>query len=256
MQHSRRAADIPRSHSSYAVSVLAGRTTAAALSTLAAILLLYAMISLELFSSPSPRALFASEGGTLASGVRYTRHRSSPDFTVQDLLAALESGGSARDEMSALLRGSRFAAYFFECRPFTSGSYSTQPFEFVLVETSFGGGDDVDLEAFKDHFAGCEEGSGAVDFASLGGDAQLISPCPSHADKGAYAHLAAFVRRAPALQVDALWRRGALAIRAALGSSRGKPLWLSTSGKGVSYLHLRVDSRPKYYAFPEYKVFV
>lgn len=31
------------------------------------------------------------------------------------------------------------------------------------------------------------------------------------------------------------------------------PLWVSTSGLGVSWLHVRLDSRPKYYTYAPYK---
>lgn len=31
------------------------------------------------------------------------------------------------------------------------------------------------------------------------------------------------------------------------------PFWLSTAGMGVSWLHVRLDERPKYYRFQEYR---
>jgi len=37
--------------------------------------------------------------------------------------------------------------------------------------------------------------------------------------------------------------------------ANGNPRWLSTSGLGVSYLHVRIDKRPKYYSFDEYRNF-
>ncbi len=32
-----------------------------------------------------------------------------------------------------------------------------------------------------------------------------------------------------------------------------KPVWISTAGTGVPFLHVRFDSRPKYYSWDEYK---
>jgi len=32
-----------------------------------------------------------------------------------------------------------------------------------------------------------------------------------------------------------------------------KPVWLSTAGAGVSWLHVRLDDRPKYYGFGPYR---
>jgi hypothetical protein len=35
--------------------------------------------------------------------------------------------------------------------------------------------------------------------------------------------------------------------------TRPLPLWVSTSGLAVPWLHLRLDARPKYYGFEPYK---
>jgi hypothetical protein len=32
-----------------------------------------------------------------------------------------------------------------------------------------------------------------------------------------------------------------------------KPVWLSTAGGGVAWLHVRLDDRPKYYAHAPYR---
>ena len=68
-----------------------------------------------------------------------------------------------------------------------------------------------------------------------------------------FAHLAAFVRGAPAQQRHVLWQRVADAMMRRLS---GQPVWLSTAGAGVSWLHVRLDDRPKYYSFSEYRRFV
>ena len=71
----------------------------------------------------------------------------------------------------------------------------------------------------------------------------MVVPCPL-ADPSAYGHLAAFIRHAPEEQRDALWRRIGEAMAQRVGM---KPVWLSTAGAGVSWLHVRLDDRPKYY---------
>jgi hypothetical protein len=65
-----------------------------------------------------------------------------------------------------------------------------------------------------------------------------------------YGHLAAFVRGAPAEQREALWRTVGDALSRRLGA---KPVWLSTAGAGVSWLHVRLDDRPKYYGHAPYR---
>jgi hypothetical protein len=88
-----------------------------------------------------------------------------------------------------------------------------------------------------------------VAFANLRGDALLVVPCPA-GDAGAYGHLAAFVREAPEAQRDALWREVGEAMARRVGA---RPVWLSTAGAGVSWLHVRLDDRPKYYGHEPYR---
>ena len=88
-----------------------------------------------------------------------------------------------------------------------------------------------------------------VTFANLGRDAILVVPCPV-AEFSAYGHLAAFVRFAPEQQRHALWKSVGAAMAGRVGA---KPVWLSTAGAGVSWLHVRLDDRPKYYGFGSYR---
>ena len=87
-------------------------------------------------------------------------------------------------------------------------------------------------------------------FANLGKDATLVVPSPISPDT-AYTHIAAFVRHAPAEQVDALFMK--LANEVIASHVHSEPRWISTSGLGVYWLHVRIDSRPKYYQHAPYK---
>ncbi|PQO41725.1 DUF6940 family protein [Blastopirellula marina] len=86
-------------------------------------------------------------------------------------------------------------------------------------------------------------------FSNLGGNALLIVPTPV-ADSAAYPHLAAFTRQAPRLQRASLWRSVGSAFANRIGT---KPVWLSTAGAGVPWLHVRLDDRPKYYSYSPYR---
>jgi len=122
------------------------------------------------------------------------------------------------------------------------------PFEFVVVDSP-----ELAARADPDPFAGHFRQTGkrlVVSFANLGGDAELIVPCPRSGDAGVYTHLARFVRGAPPAQQRALWHAVGLAMERRVGD---RPVWLSTAGGGVAWLHVRLDDDPKYYAHAPYR---
>jgi hypothetical protein len=122
----------------------------------------------------------------------------------------------------------------------------SRPFEFVLPDSP-GLAQHPDPQAFAEHFAAADKE--VVAFPNLGKDAILVVPCPI-IEPSAYGHLAAFARLAPESQRHALWRQVGEAMERRVG---GKPVWLSTAGAGVSWLHVRLDDRPKYYGFGPYR---
>ena len=63
------------------------------------------------------------------------------------------------------------------------------------------------------------------------------------------------MRGAPAAQHDALWKQVGAALRRELDARGGRPTWLSTEGSGVPWLHVRLDSYPKYYHTAAYRSF-
>ena len=135
----------------------------------------------------------------------------------------------------------------------TSATMASTPFEFILNDSpGLAQVSDGEPESFAEYLAeGC--GSTSVcSFYNLGRDALLVSPCEI-GPRGAHAHMANFVRAAPAAQVGTLWRRvGEALARRVEEVGRDTPVWTSTSGLGVYWLHVRLDSRPKYYTFAPY----
>src|SRR5262249_55914637 len=146
---------------------------------------------------------------------------------------------------TSLLAAAPYAAFRWETPPVTAASVS-QPFEFVLLDRP-GLAQRPEPKAFAEHYA--RSVAGVAIFPNLGGDAILVVPCPL-APPSAYGHLAAFVRLAPASQQHALWRSVGEAMAGRIGE---RPVWLSTAGAGVSWLHVRLDDRPKYYGHGLYR---
>ena len=83
----------------------------------------------------------------------------------------------------------------------------------------------------------------------MNSDAILVVPRPV-GPVTAYGHLASFVRNAPDSQKHSLWRLVGELMERGLGPT---PVWLSTAGAGVSWLHVRLDQRPKYYGHARYR---
>lgn len=147
------------------------------------------------------------------------------------------------------LSAAPYRAYFFEL-PALSRKTLAKPFECVLVNNTQLLKAPVDHECFAEYFRDDEL---VVDFNNLGGDACLIAPCPPcnpQSDVNHYSHLAAFSRLATMSQQHALWQRVGKLVTDKISD---QPLWLSTSGLGVAWLHLRLDKTPKYYSYPPYR---
>ena len=143
------------------------------------------------------------------------------------------------------LRQVPFDAYCWECPP-VHASNRARPFECVFISSPSLARMPVDAGAFAEHFRDDRE---VVTFGNLGGDALLVAPCPEESGRD-FSHLASFTKTAsPSLQ-QALWSEVGHALESRIGA---RPIWLSTAGHGVAWLHVRIDSRPKYYSHAPYR---
>ena len=183
-------------------------------------------------------------GRVLRAGIK----RDGKPVSYAEVLELWQSDDSFRAFFNALLADAPYRAYLWETPPITRAT-GTRDFECVLVDSPALAGMTPDPEAFAGHFEAAGAGANVAAFTNLGGDGFLVAPTP-RAPLAAYPHLAAFVREAPVAQQQAFWHAvgGHLSDRLS-----ERPLWLSTNGLGVAWLHVRLDSRPKYYAFAPYR---
>jgi hypothetical protein len=170
---------------------------------------------------------------------------SSP-VSFAEVLRRWQQDADFRSVFLAVLADAPFSAFRWETPPLTTAT-ADRPFEFVLLDSPELA-TDPDPDAFAEHFLGATAG-GVVAFPNLGNDAILVVPCPN-GPLSAYGHLGAFVRQAPEPQKHALWAVVGAAMQRRLGD---QPVWLSTAGAGVSWLHVRLDDRPKYYGYRPYR---
>jgi len=146
-----------------------------------------------------------------------------------------------------LLTETPYPAIRWETPPMTIHSMD-QPFEFVVINSPELTGS-TDRTTFRDLFDQIPAG-GVGAFPNLGGDAIMVLPGPIDTRSG-YGHLLSFLNTAPTSQLHSFWQLvGESAVRR-LGH---QPLWLNTAGGGVSWLHVRLDDKPKYYVYKPYKM--
>jgi len=184
-----------------------------------------------------------------SSALRYVPQRDEKALPYREALRLWQHDESFRTFFTTILRDSPFAGYRWETPPITSTT-ADRSFEFVLLDAPRIDRT-PDTRSFAEQFRSARGGERVIAFSNLGNDAVLVVPLPSDQRPAAdYVHLAAFVRRASAEQVHELWRVVGAAMEARLSD---QPVWLSTAGMGVAWLHVRLDSRPKYYGFDEYR---
>ena len=183
-------------------------------------------------------------GGTRRIAVATGQRR----LSFGEVVGGWRDDSNFRDFFNDLLASASPPAWFWEMPPLTRSILGTS-FECVQVPSAALAGVRADPAPFAAPFSGCD-GVGAVGFANLGGDAWLVAPCPRDDSRSACAHFADFVRGAPRNQRDALWRMVGESVVQRLGNA---PLWVSTSGLGVYWVHVRLDSRPKYYTHAPYR---
>lgn len=178
----------------------------------------------------------------------YALHRAGAPLTYGDALRRLAGDADFRACLTALIADSGYVALRWETPPIRRTTLD-RAFEFVLVddpclETA------PEPEVFEGYFAELPAATTVRAVSNLGRTGLLIVP-RRLGDPRVYTHFVAFLRSAPAEQVDALWQCVAAT---ALGAIAEEPLWVSTAGGGVAWLHVRIERMPKYYNYRPYAI--
>lgn len=191
--------------------------------------------------------MWKTEISDIAAGRRYRILDDGSSLSFRQLFELLNSSDDFADWYSDTLAAFETAAFNWEFPPLSNSTFDDDS-EFVLIDAPLLARLPPDPTPFASQFESCP-GQDVVVFPNLGGDAILVVPCPL-GPAAAYPHLAAFLRLAARAQIRALWRVTAETLLHRIGEA---PIWLSTAGTGVAWLHLRLDSRPKYYRHRPYR---
>jgi len=193
--------------------------------------------------------MLASRSKQLANGrvIQFAIEHGAVPVSFAEVIHRWQNDPDFRAYFIGLLSTSPFPAFRWETPPITRAT-ADRPFEFVLLDSP-----EIalapDPAPFAEHFRKMGPG-GVVAFPNLGRDAILIVPCPDDLLSD-YGHLASYLRNSPQPQQHLLWKSVGAAMQRRLGS---KPVWLSTAGGGVAWLHVRLDDRPKYYGYAPYRM--
>ena len=137
-------------------------------------------------------------------------------------------------------------AFFWEHPPLVAELLDEQ-YEVVLHEASSFEDRQPNEQAFAAHFAADQA---VAVFDNLGKNARLIVPAKIGTSE-IYKHLGVFLANADKAQVRSLLQETGRQVLKSL--ENGQRIWLNTSGLGVIWLHVRLDTRPKYYKTKAYK---
>jgi hypothetical protein len=176
------------------------------------------------------------------------RRRGAGVLTWRDVIELWQGDAAFRDCFTAALGEAPYEHFFFETPALTELSVA-EPFECVVVDAPQLAHCVAEADTFAAHIGDGRGTDGARTFPNLGGDAWLVAPC-ENGPLDHYAHLAKFVREANSAQRHSFWKEVGRAVERRLG---GEPIWLNTEGTGVHWLHMRLDSAPKYYVHEPYR---
>ena len=153
-------------------------------------------------------------------------------MTWEDVIKSLiDDIDTFKYKLIRVLLSIEYKAYFWECDKIILKN----PFRFAIFDSKTLSERKQDTEAFKGKIK-CSKN--VISFLSL--DKEILLICPCHKTISAdYTSLATFSRTVSIKQQCSFWKK--------VGKSIKEGDWVSTSGLGVSWLHIRVSSKPKYY---------
>lgn len=191
---------------------------------------------------------FVAAVSDIPAGRKYRIIRDDSRLSFRELFELLRSSEDFADWYSNTLAEFAATAFYWELPPLTDSTIDDEA-EFVLIDAPLLARFPPDAAPFASQFDNRPR-EDVIVFPNLGGDATLVVPSPN-GPIDYYPHLATFLRQADKNQIRELWR---VLTETVLTHLSETPLWVSTAGGGVAWLHLRLDSRPKYYSHRPYAV--
>lgn len=155
-------------------------------------------------------------------------------------------------QIMASLKNCPFEEYYLEFNPVSYNNSEETLFEYVLIKTSgFNSNSNINVFGSKQLNT---NSSNIYVFPNISNTSILISPHYNHNyDINTYAHIGSFMKSENLIQQFNLLQKMFMVYKELLNANPQKKFWLSTHGKGVAWLHIRIDSVSKYITWNKYK---
>lgn len=146
-----------------------------------------------------------------------------------------------------------FDEYYLEFSPVENNFIDVVTFEFVIIKT-YGFSINADINTFGSNNLNSNNPNIYI-FPSLSKTSILLSPHYMHNyDINIYSHIGSFMKSNNFVQQYNLVKIMFIVYHNQLVSNPHKNFWLSTHGKGVAWLHIRIDPTSKYTSWNPYKI--
>ncbi len=172
-------------------------------------------------------------------------------FSWKSIFEIVNINKSFVQSLVNILYSNPFDEYYLEFSPVSFSTLDSTVFEFVIIKTS-GFGINAEIDKFNDLNTNSNE---IKVFPNLNRDSILISPCYNRTKNiNDYIHIGKFIKSSiDSEQKNKLFDTMFAVYKKELEKTPNKKLWASTHGKGVAWLHLRIDPEPKYISWTNYK---
>jgi hypothetical protein len=152
--------------------------------------------------------------------------------------------------------GKGIPGFYWECVP-VSNATQAKPFEFVLIPCVFQ--QPFNSKCFDDKRRKTD--GAPISFKNLGKDADLIIPTiptnQHNTSATAFQHfrqIGSFMLKEDKQRSTALWKQVARTFKDQLNNiNPNHSIWMSTDGRSEAWLHFRLDTKPKYTKYVEFR---
>lgn len=193
---------------------------------------------------------FTVEKIDLVTGIKYKIFNDGRQLTWREVLY---SENNKIIEILISILKSYPRSFFWELPPVKPSLLDSSLFEMVLINND-SNNDEADNFPFYKQIISSKDTVNM--FRNLSGDALLFIPAGKFVREKStnYANIYTFLKTAENKEAIDFFSKLFLNLREFFEKTSDKYTWISTSGLGVNWLHVRIEHDPKYYKYKPYKI--